>query len=235
MTSLNPVFTVGEQISEAIRRHQGLGRKDAMDKACELLKLVQIPLPERRVQEYPHHLSGGMRQRAMIAMALSCNPKLLIADEPTTALDVTIQAQILEILKDLKKKLGMAILMITHNLGVVAEIADRVAVMYAGKIVEEANVKDLFRRPKHPYTTGLLASIPRIDRKRGGLHIIRGNVPNPSDFPTGCRFHPRCDFRQAICENEEPALRTLEDSRRLSCWMGTEHDSGKLHDDRKKL
>src|SRR5262249_38602409 len=191
MTSLNPVFTIGEQIAEAIRLHEGLGRRDAMAKTVEMLKLVHIPNPERRVKEYPHQLSGGMRQRVMIAMALSCNPRLLIADEPTTALDVTIQAQILDLLNELKAKIGMAVLLITHDMGAIAETAQRVMVMYAGKVVEEAPVKELFKEPLHPYTQGLLRSIPRIDlaaTKKQRLEAIPGVVPSLLNLPKGCKF-----------------------------------------------
>ncbi|HHV82522.1 MAG TPA: ABC transporter ATP-binding protein, partial [Tepidanaerobacter syntrophicus] len=189
MTSLNPVFTVGEQIAEAIELHQGLNKKQAIDKAVEMLKLVGIPSAEKRVYDFPHQMSGGMRQRVMIAMALSCNPSLLIADEPTTALDVTIQAQILELMKDLKRKLNTSIMLITHDLGVVAEMAENVLVMYAGKVVEYADVRTIFKEPKHPYTIGLMESIPRLDQPREKLYVIEGTVPNPFDMPKGCRFH----------------------------------------------
>src|SRR2546421_1238623 len=197
MTSLNPVFTVGEQIAEAVRLHERLGRRDAMDKTVEMLKLVHIPNAERRAKEYPHQLSGGMRQRVMIAMALSCNPNLLSADEPTTALDVTIQAQILELLNELKAKFGMAVMLITHAMGVVAETAQRVVVMYAGKVIEEAPVGELFAHPRHPYTQGLIRSIPRIDMaatKKVRLEAIAGVVPSLLDPPPGCRFAARCRF-----------------------------------------
>ena len=200
MTSLNPVYTVGQQIAEAIRLHEGLNRREAMDRAVEMLRLVNIPTPERRVHDYPHQFSGGMRQRVMIAMALSCNPKLLIADEPTTALDVTIQAQILDLLGEMKSRLGMAIMLITHAMGVVAETAQRVVVMYAGRVVEEASVEQLFANPLHPYTQGLIRSIPRIDKdagKRTRLEAIAGMVPSLIDPPPGCRFAPRCKFAQA--------------------------------------
>ncbi|HHY93780.1 MAG TPA: ABC transporter ATP-binding protein [Firmicutes bacterium] len=216
MTSLNPVYTIGDQIAEAVQLHQGLRRREAMEKAEHMLRLVGVPDPHRRVREYPHQLSGGMRQRAMIAMALSCNPKLLIADEPTTALDVTIQAQILELMKSLKRELGMAIMLITHDLGVIAEMAERVVVMYAGKVVEEATVNELFQDPLHPYTEGLLTCIPRIDRARGRLNVIEGTVPNPLDFPEGCRFHNRCPYVQDICRVQEPPL-VWQDSRRIAC------------------
>ncbi len=221
MTSLNPSFTVGNQIAESIRLHEGVDNKEAMDRAVEALKQVSIPLPERRVKEYPHQLSGGMRQRVMIAMALSCNPTLLIADEPTTALDVTIQAQIVELIKELKDKLGMALLIITHDLGVIAEMAERVLVLYAGKVMEEATTRELLRDPWHPYTEGLLASIPRLesDRKKR-LHVIRGNVPDPSAFPSGCRFYPRCDYVKDICMEKEPPMQEPESGRRLRCWKG---------------
>jgi oligopeptide/dipeptide ABC transporter ATP-binding protein len=219
MTSLNPVYTVGDQIAEAIELHQGKRPREAMEQAVEMLKLVGIPLPERRVREYPHQLSGGMRQRVMIGMALSCNPKLLIADEPTTALDVTIQAQILELMKRLKREMGMAIMLITHDLGVIAEMAQRVVVMYAGKIVEEADVRSLFRQPMHPYTEGLLKSIPRIDGAKGRLHVIEGIVPNPLYMPVGCRFNPRCPYTMDICKAEEPALVQLSPGRKVACRL----------------
>ena len=194
MTSLNPVYTVGFQISEALELHQKMNSQQAMTKAIEMLRLVGIPLPEKRVHEYPHQLSGGMRQRVMIAMALACNPHLLIADEPTTALDVTIQAQILDLLRKLKEELGMAILLITHDLGVVAEMAQRVVVMYAGKVVEEADVVSIFSTPYHPYTQGLLMSIPKLTTRDEKLHVIEGVVPNPIHMPQGCRFQPRCPY-----------------------------------------
>jgi peptide/nickel transport system ATP-binding protein len=222
MTSLNPVFTIGEQIAEAIRLHEGLGRRDAMDKTVDMLKLVHIPNPERRIKEYPHQLSGGMRQRVMIAMALSCNPKLLIADEPTTALDVTIQAQILELLNELKAKLGMAIMLITHDMGVIAETAQRVVVMYAAKVAEEAPVKDLFKEPLHPYTQGLLRSIPRIDTaatQKHRLQAIPGVVPQLIDVPPGCRFAPRCQFVKSVCSEKDPVLKEVKPGHKVSCWL----------------
>jgi peptide/nickel transport system ATP-binding protein len=222
MTSLNPVFTIGEQIAEAIRLHEGLGRRDAMAKTVEMLKIVHIPNADRRVKEYPHQLSGGMRQRVMIAMALSCNPKLLIADEPTTALDVTIQAQILDLLNELKAKLGMAVLLITHDMGVIAETTQRVMVMYAGKVVEEAPVKELFKEPLHPYTQGLLRSIPRIDRAaitRERLQAIPGVVPSMLDLPPGCRFAPRCPFAKAVCIEKEPELREVRPGHKVACVL----------------
>ena len=222
MTSLNPVFTCGEQIAEAIRLHEGLGRRDAMAKTVEMLKLVHMANPERRVKEYPHQLSGGMRQRVMIAMALSCNPKLLIADEPTTALDVTIQAQILDLLNELKAKIGMAVLLITHDMGVIAETAQRVMVMYAGKVVEEAPVKALFKEPLHPYTQGLLRSIPRIDlaaTKKQRLEAIPGVVPSLLNLPKGCKFEPRCPHAMPVCKDQDPVLKEVRPGHRVSCWL----------------
>jgi peptide/nickel transport system ATP-binding protein len=222
MTSLNPVFTIGEQIAEAIRLHEGLGRRAAMDKTVEMLKLVHMANPERRVKEYPHQLSGGMRQRVMIAMALSCNPKLLIADEPTTALDVTIQAQILDLLNELKAKLGMAVMLITHDMGVIAETAQRVMVMYAGKVVEEAPVKELFKEPLHPYTQGLLRSIPRIDvaaTQKKRLEAIPGVVPSLLELPPGCRFAPRCQFVKPMYTEKEPALKEVRPGHKVACWL----------------
>src|SRR3990172_2622531 len=222
MTSLNPVFTVGEQIAEAIRLHEGKGRGEALAKAVEMLRLVHISNPERRVNEYPHQLSGGMRQRVMIAMALSCHPKLLIADEPTTALDVTIQAQILDLLNELKARLGMAVMLITHDMGVIAETAQRVVVMYAAKVVEEAPVVELFKEPLHPYTQGLLASVPRIDlaaTERRPLQAIPGVVPSPADFPPGCRFHPRCPHVMAMCREKEPMLKDMKPGHKVACWL----------------
>ena len=222
MTSLNPVYTIGNQISETFKLHQGLTSKEALDRSVEMLKLVGIPSPARRVNEYPHQLSGGMRQRAMIAMALSCNPSLLIADEPSTALDVTIQAQILDLMVSLKEELNTAIIMITHDLGVVAESAARVVVMYAGKIVEEADVYQTFENPLHPYTDGLLQSIPRIDlsaKKKQRLKEIKGVVPIPSQLPKGCHFHPRCPRVMDICSHEAPELTLQQDSHKVRCWL----------------
>lgn len=216
MTCLNPVYTIGQQIAEVVQLHEGLDRGDAIIKAQNMLGLVGIADPERRTTEYPHQLSGGIQQRAMIAMALSCNPALLIADEPTTALDVTIQAQILDLMKDIRSKMGMAIMLITHDLGVVAEMAERVVVMYAGKVVEEASVNELFSKPVHPYTEALLNCTPRVDHPRGKLNTIEGVVPNPLGFPSGCRFHPRCEYSRSICKTEEPAL-AHQDSRRYAC------------------
>jgi peptide/nickel transport system ATP-binding protein len=216
MTSLNPVYTVGEQIAEVVRLHQKLGRREALEHAVEMLRLVHIPNPGARVNDYPHQFSGGMRQRVMIAMALSCSPKLLIADEPTTALDVTIQAQILDLMTELKEKLGMAVLLITHAMGVVAETAQRVVVMYAGKVIEEAEVGELFRAPLHPYTQGLIRSIPRIDlaathKKR--LEAIGGTVPRLIDPAPGCRFAPRCAFAREACLAVTPALHEVTSGR----------------------
>jgi len=225
MTSLNPVYTIGDQISEVIQLHQGLGRRAALERTIEMLALVQIPNPRRRVHDYPHHFSGGMRQRVMIAMALSCNPKLLIADEPTTALDVTIQAQILDLLQDMKSRLGMSIMLITHAMGVVAEVAQRVVVMYAGKVVEEASVDRLFASPRHPYTKGLIRSIPRIDlaaaRKRR-LETIAGVVPRLIDPPAGCRFAPRCSLATDACRRAEPALREIDTGHKVACIRAEE-------------
>jgi peptide/nickel transport system ATP-binding protein len=222
MTSLNPVYAVGEQIAEVLRRHEGLRRRAAHEKTVEMLRLVQIPNAERRVNDYPHQFSGGMRQRVMIAMALACSPKLLIADEPTTALDVTIQAQILELLQDLKSRLGMAVMLITHAMGVVAETAQRVVVMYAGKVVEEAPVRQLFGRPLHPYTRGLIRSMPRIDRaatRKTRLEAIAGVVPNLLAPPPGCRFAPRCRYAAAVCREAVPPLREIETGHRVACVL----------------
>ena len=223
MTSLNPVFTCGEQIAEALRLHEGLGRRAAMDKTVDMLKLVHIPNAERRVKEYPHQLSGGMRQRIMIAMALSCNPNLLIADEPTTALDVTIQAQILDLLNELKSKLKMAVMLITHDMGVIAETAQRVVVMYAAKVAEEAWVADLFKEPLHPYTQGLLRSIPRIDlaaTERRRLETIPGTVPTlRGDIAPGCRFAPRCPFVKSVCTEKDPVIKEVKPGHKVAFWL----------------
>jgi peptide/nickel transport system ATP-binding protein/oligopeptide transport system ATP-binding protein len=218
MTSLNPVHTIGQQIVEAILAHTTLSPQAAKARAVEMLELVRIPSAKQRVDDYPHLLSGGMRQRVMIAMALSCEPALLIADEPTTALDVTIQAQILDLLQDLQRRLGMAMLIITHDLGVIAEIADEVVVMYAGKIVESAPVDALFADPQHPYTIGLLGSIPRIEVDRERLSTIEGSVPSPNNQPRGCRFAPRCPFADPRCHAEPPPLRDLGPEHRVACW-----------------
>jgi peptide/nickel transport system ATP-binding protein len=223
MTSLNPVFTVGEQIAEALRLHRKLSRGEARKATIEAMREVAIPDPVRRVDDYPHQLSGGMRQRVMIAMALACNPKLLIADEPTTALDVTIQAQILELLDELRKQRELAVLLITHDLGVVAEVADRVAVMYTGRIVEESPVDELFARPKHPYTEGLLRSVPRLTvadlNKNERLETIEGVVPRPTDLPPGCHFAPRCRHRMPRCTAEEIPLYQLEGNVEVRCVL----------------
>jgi oligopeptide/dipeptide ABC transporter ATP-binding protein len=223
MTSLNPVFTIGNQIQETIKLHQGLSKRESLEKAIEMLRLVNIPSPERCVNQYPHELSGGMRQRAMIAMSLACNPEILIADEPTTALDVTIQAQILDLLNKLKEELGMAIILITHNLGVIAETVNRVLVMYAGKIVEEAKTKTLFENPQHPYTRGLLKSIPRLgDKVRHGkvrLSEIPGVVPSLYEIPSGCKFSTRCPSVMDICEEKEPELKEIEKGHFSACWL----------------
>jgi len=218
MTSLNPVFTCGEQIAEAVRLHQKLSAKDARNKAVEMLKLVGIPAPQQRAREYPHQLSGGMRQRVMIATALSCSPELLIADEPTTALDVTVQAQILELIADLQEKLGMGLIMITHDLGVIAEVSDKVAVMYASKIVEYAPVERIFENPLHPYTQGLFRSIPRLGKRQERLHVIEGSVPPATAFPKGCHFWTRCPFATAECRHEKPPLVEYEPQHFSACW-----------------
>jgi len=217
MTSLNPAFTIGDQIGEGLVRHRGLGREAARKEAVEMLRRVHVPDPARRAADYPHRLSGGMRQRAMIAMALACAPALLIADEPTTALDVTIQAQILDLLRELRAATGTAILLITHDLGVVAEIADRVAVMYSGRIVEEAAVGELFAVPQHPYTIGLLGAVPRLAGGRVRLATIEGNVPDPLHLPAGCRFAPRCPFAVAECRSIDPPLAELSAAHNAAC------------------
>lgn len=221
MTSLNPVMRIGEQLTESIRLHMKLNKKEAMARAVEMLELVGIPSPGQRVKDYPHQMSGGMRQRVMIAMALACNPTLLIADEPTTALDVTIQAQILDLIYRLREKLGMAVLLITHDLGVVAEAADRVVVMYCGKVVEEAKVEDLFEQPLHPYTQGLLASIPRADEDKEKLYMIEGMVPNPMNMPKGCAFSERCSQCMGICREAEPEEVNMN-GRRVRCHLYSE-------------
>jgi oligopeptide/dipeptide ABC transporter ATP-binding protein len=220
MTSLNPVFTIGDQIGEAIRLHQGLDRKETREKTIEMLRVVKIADPESRVDDYPHQLSGGMRQRVMIAMALSCNPSLLIADEPTTALDVTIEAQILELMRELREKLGMSLLLITHDLGVVAEQADEVAVMYAGKIVERANTKAIFDRPLHPYTVGLLNSLPGMGaEKKKRLEAIPGTVPSPLELPSGCRFRDRCPKAAGVCAEAEPEFVEKNKDHWVACYF----------------
>ncbi|MNO26450.1 Oligopeptide transport ATP-binding protein OppD [compost metagenome] len=222
MTSLNPVIPIGEQIAETVRHHQNKSRKEAKAVAVDMLRKVGIPRPEAIIKEYPHVLSGGMRQRVMIAMALICKPKLLIADEPTTALDVTIQAQILELMKQLQQESGAAILLVTHDLGVVAEMADQVIVMYAGQVVEAADVFTLFRAPQHPYTQGLMKSIPRLDQhKKERLFAIPGAVPSLKEIPSGCRFHPRCPLAVGRCKEEQPELisAAAADGHRVRCWM----------------
>jgi len=219
MTSLNPVYTIGNQISESIMIHQNLNSKEAMVRSIEMLRLTGIPSPEKRVHEYPHELSGGMRQRVMIAMALSCKPSLLIADEPTTALDVTIQAQILDLINDLKQESNMGVIMITHDLGVVAEVCTRVVVMYLGQVIEEADVDTLFTKPLHPYTKGLINSIPKIDGDRTQkLHLIPGTVPSLSNVPLGCRFAPRCEFADEKCLSDAPILEPVQTGQRVRCW-----------------
>jgi len=218
MTSLNPAFTVGDQIVEGILRHRKSSREAARARAIEMLRRVHIPSPERRFDDYPHRLSGGMRQRVMIAMALACEPKLLIADEPTTALDVTIQAQILDLMRTLREETGTAIILITHDLGVVAELADEVAVMYAGRIVERAPVETLFARPQHPYTVGLLGSIPRLDIEQARLPAIEGLVPNPLQPVAACRFHPRCPFAIDKCRRDDPPPMPMGDKHLAACW-----------------
>jgi len=218
MTSLNPVFTCGYQVAEAVVLHQRVGKKEAQVRTLEMLDLVKIPDPRRVSQSYPHQLSGGMRQRVMIAMALSCNPRLLIADEPTTALDVTIQAQILDLLLSLQEKLGMSIMMITHDLGVIAETARRVVVMYAGKVMEVGDVLDIFNDARHPYTIGLKESIPRLAAKDTRLSVIPGKVPDPLELPEGCRFSDRCKFAEYRCDNESVELRGITETHALRCW-----------------
>ena len=221
MTSLNPVYTCGDQIAETVSLHLDLGRKESMARAVEMLRLVGIPDAKRRASEYPHQLSGGMRQRVMIAMALSTNPELLIADEPTTALDVTIQAQILELMKEMRSRNQMAIILITHDLGVVAEMADDVVVMYAGKVVEKADVATVFDRPHHPYTKGLLDSIPRLGDRRQRLEVIKGMVPNPLNLPAGCLFKRRCPYAMPICDTAPP-LQEVSPGHLSRCWLTPE-------------
>jgi len=223
VTSLNPVFTIGTQIVETVRQHQDVTRKEAKERAIAMLRQVGIPLPEQRFSEYPHQLSGGMQQRAMIAIALSCRPDLLIADEPTTALDVTIQAQILQLMRDLQGELGTALMLITHDLGVVAEIAEDVCVMYAGKIVESARAGELFESPQHPYTRALLASLPSRARRGQPLSAIRGTVPPATDFPKGCRFSTRCGYAMPICQTAEPPLTQIQQDHSAACWLFDPH------------
>jgi oligopeptide/dipeptide ABC transporter ATP-binding protein len=224
MTSLNPVFTCGYQVEEAVLLHQRVGKKEAEERTLEMLDLVKIPDPRRVAKSYPHQLSGGMRQRVMIAMALSCNPSLLIADEPTTALDVTIQAQILDLLNSLQEQFNMAILMITHDLGVIAEMSRRVVVMYAGKVMEIGSVMETFRDARHPYTLGLKESIPRLAPKGVRLKVIPGKVPDPLDFPTGCRFSDRCKYAEYRCDNESIALREVSEGHWVRCWKDVRED-----------
>ena len=222
MTSLNPVLTIGEQIIETLLRHTSLSRKKAREKSFRLLEQVEIPSPKQKLDQYPHQLSGGMRQRAMIAMALSCSPRILIADEPTTALDVLIQAQILSLLKKIKNDTQMSILLITHDLGVVAEVAERVMVMYAGEIVESGSVYDLFRSPLHPYTIGLMESIPTLEttqQKLSKLKEISGTVPSLSQVPSGCPFHPRCSAAETRCKTDKPKLKQISQTHSVSCWL----------------
>jgi oligopeptide/dipeptide ABC transporter ATP-binding protein len=228
MTSLNPVFSCGEQVAETLVQHERLSWREAHARAVELLRMVGIPAPEQRAGEYPHQLSGGMRQRVMIAMALACRPALLIADEPTTALDVTIQAQILDLLRRLQAELGMAVLLITHDLGVVAEMADRVAVMYAGQVVEACDVRAAFHRTRHPYTAGLLCSLPRIGTRGMRLRVIPGQVPDAAHFPPGCRFHPRCPVAVERCFALEPPLAIVEADHAARCWRAEEIAAGAL-------
>lgn len=231
MTSLNPVFTCGDQIGEAVMLHQKLTKEEAKAKAIEMLRLVGIPAPEQRYNEYPHQLSGGMRQRVMIAMALSCNPDLLIADEPTTALDVTVQAQILELIGKLQKELGMGVIMITHDLGVIAEVCTKVAVMYASKVVEYGTVDEIFYNPKHPYTIGLMNSIPKLNKKKARLATIEGSVPPPTHYPVGCHFCTRCTYAVQKCWDQEPALETVGPNHTAACWRIGELDFSKKADE----
>ena len=218
MTYLNPLHKCGNQIIESMLIHTDISKAEAKEKAIELLKLVGIPAPEQRFNEYPHQMSGGMRQRVMIAMALACDPQLLIADEPTTALDVTIQAQILEVLKELRDRLKMGIILITHDLGVVSEVCDRVIVMYTGKVVEQGLIREILDKPKHPYTEGLIAAIPNIQDEKGKLSSIEGMVPQLDNMPKGCSFHPRCPYAMAICKEKRPALTTDENGRKVRCF-----------------
>lgn len=229
MTSLNPIMKIGSQITEAILLHQRLGESEAKKKAIEMLARVGIPMPEKRFESYPHQLSGGMRQRVMIAMALSCNSKLLIADEPTTALDVTIQAQIIDLMKKMRSEFGASIILITHDLGVVAGLADDIAVMYAGKIIEKGSVRHIFKDARHPYTIGLLQSIPRIDEDRDRLQAIEGVVPNQKDMPSGCAFCPRCTRATKRCSTEQPPLRSFDEGKRaVACWNAEEANAGEF-------
>ncbi|WP_342573098.1 ABC transporter ATP-binding protein [Solibacillus sp. FSL K6-1781] len=229
LSSLDPVYTIGSQISQVLRTHKKISKKEALEKAIELLKLTGIPSPEKRVHQYPHQLSGGMQQRVMIAIALACEPKLLIADEPTTALDVTIQAQILELIQELNEKMDMGIMLITHDLGVVAEVCSRVIVMYLGQVVEEADVKSLFNNPLHPYTKGLIQSIPKMDGDRSkDLYVIQGNVPSLENAPKGCGFSTRCPFATDKCRQENPELTTLSNQQKVRCWHYAEILQGEV-------
>lgn len=222
ISSLNPVFTVGDQIGEALSTHLNLSRQEQRERVIELLTLVGIPSPERRINNYPHEMSGGMSQRVMIAMALACNPEVLIADEPTTALDVTIQAGILDLINDLRVKMGMAVLLITHDLGIIAEVADEVYVMYAGKVVEHGNTTDIFREPRHPYTVGLLNSVPGLQQNKEMLNAIPGVVPSPDNFPDGCRFQDRCPLVIDKCRTQEPLLEQVSTNHTSACWRREE-------------
>ncbi|NEZ40234.1 ABC transporter ATP-binding protein [Paenibacillus alvei] len=220
MSALNPVFTIGDQIAESLQLHQKIGKKEAWARAIDMLRMVGIPDPDMRAMQYPHEMSGGMRQRVVIAMALICKPELLIADEPTTALDVTVQAQILDLLQRLQQELGMAIVLITHDMGVAAEMADRIAVMYAGKIVEEGSVEEIFDHPSHPYTIGLLQSIPGLEGARGEeLYTIPGTIPGINNLPSGCRFNPRCSKVEDKCRQHEPALGEIRSNHQVACWL----------------
>ncbi|MGM0924116.1 MAG: ABC transporter ATP-binding protein [Bacillota bacterium] len=230
MTSLNPVFTIGQQIGEAVEVHLKYSKKKAKERAIEMLKLVNIPRAEQIVDEYPHQLSGGMRQRVMIAMAMTCDPKLLIADEPTTALDVTIQAQILDLMRELKANHNTAIMLITHDLGVVAEMCDRVIVMYGGKVVEQGDVVTLFTNPKHPYTQGLLKSIPTIETEQERLYSIKGNVPTPGSLRGGCTFYPRCEFALDVCREKMPDLEQISSGHLSRCWLHVSGQKGEQHE-----
>ncbi len=219
MTSLNPVFRIGDQISEALVLHRGMNKKEAREESIKMLRLVKIPNPERIVDNFPFELSGGMRQRVMIAMALACAPKLLIADEPTTALDVTIQAQVLDLMNDLKKNIDASIIFITHDLGVIAEMSDRVMVMYAGKVVELSTTEDIFKNPKHPYTVGLIGSKPDLTTETDRLHVIQGNVPDLNNRPSGCPFHPRCEHAMDVCKERFPDETIIGDGHLVNCWL----------------
>lgn len=225
MTSLNPLHTVGRQIEEAVILHMNISKQDAKERAIKMLNAVGMPRAQEIYGEYPHQLSGGMRQRVMIAMAMACDPKLIIADEPTTALDVTIQAQILDLMRDLKDKTGTSIMLITHDLGVVAEMCDRVIVMYAGQVVEETDVETLFENPKHPYTMGLIDSIPSFEDEKEYLNTIPGSVPLPYEMPKGCRFAPRCSWAKEICHQQAPELMEIESQHKCRCWLVTEEDA----------